>query len=96
LDTQDFLDVLKTWTDSYRDARGGEGVYSPASDDSDAKWEDNMMKIVSVISPADSLIGTPAHEMVKQAVGIAKLKDRSKLKKVYELLNEVEKYLSSI
>lgn len=96
MDTQDFLDVLKTWTDSYRDARGEEALVPRESDDSAAKWEDNMMKIISVISPADSLIGTPAHEMVKQAVGIAKLKDRTKLNKVYELLNEVEKYLSSI
>lgn len=96
MDTQDFLDVLKTWTDSYRDARDPKADLLPAEDESAAKWEENMLKVVSVISPADSLIGTPAHEMVKQAVGIAKLKDRTKLKKVYDLLSEVENYLSSI
>lgn len=96
MDTQDFIDVLKTWTDSYRDACGTDGLPPADADPAAAKWEENMLKIISVISPADSLIGTPAHEMVKQAVGIAKLKDRTKLKKVYDLLNDVENYLSSI
>lgn len=95
MDTQDFLDALTTWTESYRDARDPEMEWPASEDPLTAKWEENMLKVVAVISPADSLIGTPALERVRQAIGIAKLKDRSKLKKIYDILNEVENYLKA-
>lgn len=95
MDTQDFLEMLTIWTESYRTARNHELDPVTAVEPDAVKWEENMLKIVAVMSPADSLIGTPAHEKVKQAIGIAKLKDRSKLKKIYDILNEVEKYLKA-
>lgn len=93
MDTQDFMDTLNTWTDIYRLNRDPDLDYPPAAEPDEAKWEENMMKIAAVITPAESLSGTPAFKKVEYAMLMAKTKDRSKLKLIYNLFTEVEKYL---
>ncbi len=93
MDTQDFLDTLKTWTEIYRQNRDPMLDYPASKDQEEAKWEENMLRIAAVISPADSLHDTPALKQVETAVGIARSKDRSKLKQIYDSLYTVESYL---
>jgi len=95
LDTQDFLETVKLWTETYREERDPDKDYSPAEEPEEKKWEINMMKIAAIISPADSVRGTPALEKVNEAVKLAKEKDPSKLKKIYENLHSVEGFLKS-
>ncbi len=93
MDTQDFLETVKLWAESYREERDPEKDYPPAENPDKKRWEENMIKIAAIISPADSIEGTPALEKVNEAVKMAKEKDPSKLKKIYENLHEVEEYL---
>jgi hypothetical protein len=93
LDTQEFMDTLKTWTDIYRQNRDPVLDYPPSIDLEEKKWEENMLRIAAVITAADSLEGTPAANKIQSASAFAKAKDMNKLKEIYTLFNEVEMYL---
>ncbi len=93
MDTQDFLDNIKSWLDFYRDVRIPDLEYPPAVTPDDIKWEDGMMKVASAFGVCDSLAGTPAEKKMQQAVEMAKSKERSKLKDIYDIITQVEKYL---
>jgi hypothetical protein len=93
LDTQEFMDTLKTWTDIYRQNREPVLDYPPSVDPEEKKWEENMIRIAAVITAADSLEGTPAEKKIQAAAGFAKSRDMTKLKEIYTLFNEVEDYL---
>jgi hypothetical protein len=93
MDTQDFLDNVKSWLELYRDVRIPELEYPPAVKDSDIKWEDGMMKVAAAFGICDSLTGTPAAKKVEKAVEMARSKNRSGLKDIYDLMAQVEKYL---
>lgn len=95
MDTQDFMDTLITWTGIYRQNRDPDLDYPASSDPDEAKWEENMLKIASVIIPVESLAGTPAFKKIEYARLMAKTKDRTKIKSVYLLFTEVEKYLKA-
>jgi hypothetical protein len=93
LDTQEFMDTLKTWTDIFRQNRDPVLDYPPSIDPEEKKWEENMLRIAAVITAADSLEGTPAAKKIKAASDFARAKDRAKLKEIYTLFNEVEMFL---
>lgn len=93
MDTQDFVESVKIWTEVFRQNRDPVLDYPPSTDPEEKKWEENMLKIASVLTPADSIEGTPAEKKVIDAVEFAKSRDTSKLKQVYILLDEVEQYL---
>jgi hypothetical protein len=93
LDTQEFMDTLKTWTDIYRQNRDPVLDYPPSVDPEEKKWEENMLRIAAVITAADSLEGTPAAKKIKSASDFAKARDMTKLNDIYKLFNEVELYL---
>ena len=95
MDTQEFLETINLWTQSYREKRDPEKDYPPAEDPDGKKWEENMIKIASIITPADSIQGTPALEKVNKAVQLSKEKDPSKLDQIYKHLHDVEEYLKS-
>lgn len=93
MDTQEFMDTLKTWTDIFRQNRDPVLDYPPSEDPEEKKWEETMLRIAAVITAADSLEGTPAEKKIKTASDYAKAKDRAKIKEIYTLFNEVEIYL---
>ena len=95
MDTQEFLDVLNIWTESYRGSRDPEKDYPPGETPDEIQWENGMLKVATVITAAESLEGTPAIDKLMKAKGLARLKDRSKLKDIYNLLHDVEEYLKS-
>jgi len=95
LDTQEFLDTVKIWTDSYRETRDPDKEHTVGESPEEIKWEESMLKIAAVLLPAESIKGTPAMEKINMVKDIASKKDRSKLQEIYKLLHEVEEYLKS-
>ena len=93
MDTQEFMDTLKTWTDIFRQNRDPVLDYPPSVDPEEKKWEETMLRIAAVITAADSLEGTPAAIKIKTASDFARSKDRARLKEIYIMFNEVEVYL---
>jgi hypothetical protein len=93
IDTQDFMDNIKSWLEIYRDSRDPSLIYPPAVKESDVKWEMGMLKIASSFGMCDSLINTPAQKKVEIAILLAKTKDRSKIHDIYNIISDVDKYL---
>jgi len=93
LDTQDFVETVKTWAQIYRDNRLPGLDYPPAKDPEIIQWETNMLRIASVIKPPDALANTPAFHKVIEAVKLASEAKTASLAEVYKNLSEVEEYL---
>lgn len=96
MDTEDFLEDIKSWMDIYRDMRIPELEYPPATKESDIKWETGMLRVAASFKICDSLKETPAESKVRQAVKMAGSGDHAVLKDIYDLLSAVEKYLGEI
>lgn len=96
MDTQDFLDNIKSWLEFYRDVRIPDLEYPPATKDSDIRWENGMLKVAAAFTPCDSLLGTPAEKLVQKAAVMAKENKGTYLKEIYDILVQVEKYLGEI
>jgi|GEM_PF-1260636 hypothetical protein len=93
MDTQDFLDNINSWLEFYRDVRDPDLIYPPAVRPDDIKWEESMLRIASSFKICDSLFGTPAQKKVEQAIRLAQSGDKSRVKDIYDIFFEVERFL---
>ncbi|HDQ25278.1 MAG TPA: hypothetical protein ENN43_00835 [bacterium] len=89
MDTQELVEVIKTWVDTYR-----ETVEAGNDRQNDPKWRDNMIKFASVIMVPESLKDTPAQKILEAVIAKAKEKKSERVEEIYSLLCDVENYLN--
>jgi|DewCreStandDraft_4_1066084.scaffolds.fasta_scaffold07875_7 uncharacterized membrane protein len=90
MDTQDLVDTIKMWNEFYKEMQNN---LKEISSEDLKKWQENMFKIISLITIPDSVKSTPAENNLNKVIELIKTKDNNKLEEIFNLLVEVENYL---
>jgi len=90
MDTQDLVDTIKMWNEFYKEMQNN---LKEISSEDLKKWQENMFKIISLITIPDSVKSTPAENNLNKVIELIKTKDNNKLEEIFNLLVEVEDYL---
>lgn len=89
MDMQELVETIKMWNDFYREMQNNNKNFT---DEEIKKWQENMLKIISVINIPEHVRLTPAEKNIKAVLELSTTKDVSKLQEIYNLLSEVENY----
>jgi len=93
LRVDEFIDNLRIWLVSYRENQKNTDLPEDEKQPEQKKWEEDMIKIASIFSVPQDFSGTAGWDYIEKFVKTANEKDRTKIKELYELAFEIEKFI---